>query len=337
MKIRDLEYKYFRKIRKYKAHYMKARYSGQITGVKAARVLGISGLLISTLFTSGPDVKIDNEKASVQKEEVLSSKAERSIEEEESAKSLPARLPDSPDFNSLSAKSALVIDTQTGAVLYQKQENLPVPPASLTKVMTALIAFESYGLDEVVSVPGECVGLAGNNFGFVSGEEVSVEELLFAMLLGSDSDAACALAAHKTSREEFVMVMNAKADELGLKSTQFLNPIGLHDDNHQSTASDLITLTMKALENEHFEDFVQTKTIEIKGREVKNTNELLSEVTGVTGVKTGYTEEATGCLLLSVNRGNREILAVLLGSEDRFSEMTGLIDWVYRVYSWPKE
>lgn len=329
MRIKDLEYRYFRKRRKFKAQYAKARSEGQITQSKVVRFVCIGFLLFSALFTAGPSSNRNNKTALTQ-EEATSLEKEKLVETPQ----VPTKLPDSPEFNLSSANAALVIDLQTGTVLYQKDETQKLPMASLTKIMTALLVLESFKLDEEVMIPASCLGLMGNNFGLASGEKLTVEELLLAMLVGSNSDAACALALHKTSLEEFVLVMNAKAKELGLEKTQFKNPIGLDEPEHYSTASDLIKLAKNALKNEKFRAIVGTKTVTIRGKEIKNTNELLFESEGITGVKTGYTKEALGCLLVSAKRGEYEILAVLLGSEDRFSGMKNLVDWIYRVYNW---
>jgi len=259
----------------------------------------------------------------------------------------PLRLPDSRPAPATSADSVVVLDVTSGAILYEMNANTPLPPASLTKIMTALIALENYELDEVVTVPPDCVDLSGNNMGLLSGEQLSVEDLLYGLLLYSSSDAACALSFHNgLSGGLFVKKMNEKAQALGLSSINFVNVTGLDDLNHRASAYDIAKLSLEAMENQEygkiFRKIVGTPqaTVFSQGglsHQLVNTNSLLGSMPGVTGVKTGYTEEAGGCLSLSVFRGGYELLVVVMGSEGmeaRFEDAKELVSWAFSAHVW---
>jgi len=255
----------------------------------------------------------------------------------------PRRIPDSPDMGALTARAALVLDGKTGATLYEKNSHEKLPPASITKVMTALVALENYHLDEAVSVPAECLTeISGQaQMGLLPGETITVESLLYGLLLNSASDAACTLSRVHQSTAEFVGLMNERASRLGLRETHFMNPIGLDEENHYSSARDILALAQEAMKNPEFRKIVGTSEMEVHDalnppthwHHLRSTNLLLKALPGITGVKTGRTEDAGECLVASWFYKGREIYAVILGSEDRFSEMGALFSWVRSVYS----
>jgi len=241
------------------------------------------------------------------------------------------RSPNSPPEASVSATAAYFIDNQTGAVLYEKNPDQQLPMASLTKIMTALVVLENFPLDEIVTVPELCTNLPPPKVGYSPNQRLTVEELLYGMLVASASDASCALSHHYAG--DFLAPMNKKAADLGLSQTHFENEIGLDGENgnHFATARDLVKLSQAALKNGVFRKIAGTA----QWRNLTSTNELLFTLPGTTGIKTGHTPEANGCLAVSYERSGREIIGVILGSDDRFAEMQEILNWVFKVYQWP--
>lgn len=240
----------------------------------------------------------------------------------------------------LTAKSAIVIDIPSKVVLLEKNPNLRLPPASTTKIMTALIVLENYKLDDVLTVP-KIDDLVGQNMELEGGERITVENLLYGVLVQSANDAALTLASNYSGRiEQFVYSMNRKANHLSLFNTHFANISGLDQANHYSTIYDLAQLATYAMKNPIFAKMVATPRIIVSDVEKKhwhkleNTNELIGKVFGVRGVKTGWTEKAGECLVSYIERNERRIIIVLLGSQDRFGETEKLVDWVFKNYRW---
>ncbi len=256
----------------------------------------------------------------------------------------PERIPDSPDLPTLTAKAALFFDLQSGATLFEINPLRKLPPASLTKMMTALVAVESYPLDEEIIVPPECLVLPDSQkIGLIAGETLSARSLLTGLLVFSASDAACALSTHKTTVTDFVAGMNMKAESLGMKETKFANPIGLDetsDDQHYSTAADLLILAKAFLKDEFLRQVVSlpevllTSTDGRLSHKLVSTNDLLKSYSGISGIKTGYTLRAGGCFISLFNRGGHEIVGIILGSGDRFGETKTVLEWIYSVYRW---
>lgn len=259
---------------------------------------------------------------------------------------VPERLVEAAEPGQITAKAALVTDLATGEVLWEKNSQAALPPASTTKIMTALVSLENYSLGEVVIVNSACASLTKDQsqMGLVAGEKITVENLLYGLLVQSATDAACALAqAFPGGEVEFVAAMNAKAKNLGMNQTAFSNPSG-NDTNdsipHFSSAWDLTIVTKEALRSPTFRQIVGTKEINLPSFDqkywhlVKNTNELLFTFPGTVGVKTGYTEKALGCLVLDYAQRNHEVLVVVLGSNDRFGEARSLAEWAFQAYAW---
>jgi len=245
----------------------------------------------------------------------------------------PHRLPDSPEA-SISVQAAFVIDGETNTVLYEKNPDQQLPMASLTKIMTALVVLGNFSLDEVLTVPDVCANLPPSKIGLAAGQTLTVEDLLYGMLVVSGSDAACALSHHFNG--DFLALMNQKAEELDLKQTHFENEVGFDGENgnHLSTARDLVKLSQIALQNGVFRKIVGTKEVTLGGFLLTSTNELLFTLPGTTGIKTGHTPEANGCLAVSYERNGHEIIGVILGSDDRFREMQDILNWIFKAYRW---
>ena len=204
----------------------------------------------------------------------------------------------------VSAAGAVLIRADTGAILFEKEAEKRLYPASTTKIMTALVVLEtldrlSLGPDSRIIVPAEAAGLEGSSVYLKAGEEISMEELLYGMMLHSGNDAALALAISLCGSEQaFVRQMNCRAEKLGLTGTHFANPHGLDSGENYATALDLARLAQAALRNALFREVVSTKTITCAGRTLTNHNKLLWRYDGCIGVKTGYTKHA-GRILVS--------------------------------------
>jgi D-alanyl-D-alanine carboxypeptidase (penicillin-binding protein 5/6) len=261
---------------------------------------------------------------------------EASFSEPRSDEGSRARLFPSPAPEaSVSAQAAYFIDNQTEAVLYEKNPDQRLPMASLTKIMTALVVLENFQLDEIIAVPEVCADLPPNEMGLASNEKINVEGLLYGMLVASGSDAACALSHHFDGK--FLELMNKKAQELGLTQTHFENETGLDDENgsHLSTARDIVKLSKEALKDRVFGMIMGTRQVNIPNSDqtcwhgLVSTNELLFTLPGTTGIKTGYTAQAKGCLAISYERDGREIIGVVLGSDDRFADAKTVLDWIF--------
>lgn len=238
---------------------------------------------------------------------------------------------------SVTADSWIVYDLEGDTVLASWNANDRRPMASVTKVMTAMIVVENASLDEVVTIPSFATGTRGSTAGLVAGEQWTVYDLLVATMVRSGNDAALALAWHvgDGSVDAFVAMMNAKARELGMSATTFANPNGLDNEEHVSTANDLLTLTKASLDYPVIQDIARIRVIAMpadpsgRSRDLKNTNALLGAYPGVVGLKTGDTPWADKVLLTVAERGNRTILAVVMHSDDHFSDTRELLDWAY--------
>ena len=238
---------------------------------------------------------------------------------------------DNPDFAPydelpapphISAKTAILIDEDTGRIIFSRKANNHVGPASTTKIMTGLLVLEHLPLDKKVTISPRAAGTGGSALGLQAGTTYTVEQLLKTLLITSANDAAVALAeATSGSVSAFVELMNEKAQSLGLENTHFRNPHGLHEDGHYSSAYDLAKLTATALQNEVFRAIVGTKRYEFVRADgsvvkLKNSNKLMREVSWVTGVKTGSTPVAGDCLVSSGSYRGINLIAVVLGEPD---------------------
>jgi len=243
------------------------------------------------------------------------------------------------DPEQLSAASAVLMDADTGAILFARHPMEQRSPASTTKIMTALLILEEGRLDEKVVITDRAAAVGGTGLGLRRGQQVTLGDLLWAILLKSANDAALAAAEHVGgSTEGFVAMMNAKAAALGMQGTRFANPHGLDDPDHYSTALDLAILTRQALRNPAFAHMVQTREARltvrmgrngrvVKQRILRTHNQLLGQFVGADGVKTGYTERAGRCLVASATRGEHQLITVLLNDSRRWIEAAALLEY----------
>lgn len=255
----------------------------------------------------------------------------------------PAPYPESLAKNpppSLTARSVVAIDVDSGTVLLEKDAQIATPPASTTKMMTALVVLENYQLDQVIRV-GDLSSVEGQKMKLKPGEEITVENLLYGLLVSSANDAAIAFAQDFPNSENgFVWAMNQKAEELGLLKTNFTNPVGYDEPGHYSTAFDLTKLAIEAMKNQTIARMAGTEKItvaDVSGKilhPMSNINLLVGKLAGVKGVKTGWTQEAGECLVTLVERDNHRVMISLLGSNDRFAETTALVEWIFANFSW---
>ena len=229
--------------------------------------------------------------------------------------------------SAISAKRAIVVDGQTGRVLYEKNADQRSLIASTTKIMTALIICEQCNVLDRMTIPKEAVGIEGSSIYLKEGEVLTVQELLYGMMLHSGNDAAVALAIYCGGTVEgFAEMMNDKAHRLGMKDSHFVNPNGLDAPDHYSTARDLALLASYAMENPIFARTVSAKNVSITGRTLRNHNKLLWQVEGADGVKTGFTKAAGRILVSSAVRQGRRIIAVTINAPDDWSDHKYLID-----------
>lgn len=233
----------------------------------------------------------------------------------------------------VSAVSAIVLDVDSQVVLYKKNENQRLPPASTTKIMTALVGMDYFTLDDTVVV--DDIVVEGAAMELAPGEQISFRSLLYGLMLASGNDAAEVIA-HKATgdRKTFIATMNKKAKELNLGSTHFNDPTGLSSANYTS-ALDLARLASFALKNQQLATVVATKKITVSDltgkhlHELENINKLLGEVEGVRGFKTGFTEEAGEVLVTAATRDNHTLITVVLHSQDRFLDSKNLLEWAF--------
>ena len=234
---------------------------------------------------------------------------------------------------SVSARAAILIEETSGSVLFEKEADARLPMASTTKIMTALVALENAAPDLAVSVPKEAVGVEGSSIYLFEGEELTLEELLWALLLNSANDAAAAIAYGVAGGiEPFAELMNQKAAALGLENTHFVNPHGLDDPEHYTTARDLATIARAALANPLIREMVATrkKTIPHNGtdgvRLLVNHNKLLRMYEGAFGVKTGFTKRSGRCLVSAAEREGLSLIAVTLDAPNDWSDHRAMLD-----------
>ena len=237
----------------------------------------------------------------------------------------------------INSRAAIVYERSSGKILYGKEENEKRKMASTTKIMTAIVVLENTNLDDIVTISSKAAGTGGSRLGLHKDDKISIQDLLYGLLLCSGNDAAVALAEHVGGDlSNFANMMNSKAVSLGLSSTHFVTPHGLDDDNHYTTAYELALITNYALKNDVFANLVKTKTYTISinnhPKTLSNTNELLGNLDGVYGVKTGFTNGANRCLVTAVKRDNMDIICIVLGADtkkDRTKDSINLINYSF--------
>jgi D-alanyl-D-alanine carboxypeptidase len=239
----------------------------------------------------------------------------------------------------VSAKAAVLMEAVSGEVVFGQNPDLRLPMASTTKIMTALVALEEMPPETVITVPAETVGVEGSSIYLTAGETLTLEELLYALLLESANDAAETIAvAVAGSVADFASLMNRKAAALGLENTCFQNPHGLDADGHYTTARELALLTRAALQDPVFREICGTrrKTIPLHGTEgvrlLLNHNKLLGSYEGCIGVKTGYTRKTGRCLVSAAEREGVTLIAVTLNAPDEWRDHAAMLDYGFGIY-----
>jgi D-alanyl-D-alanine carboxypeptidase len=240
---------------------------------------------------------------------------------------------------SVSAKSAVLIDADSGAILCQKDADMKLPMASTTKIMTALVAIENCDIEKEISIPAGAVGVEGSSVYLYEGEKLTLKDLLYAMMLESANDAAAAIAIQVGgSIEGFARMMNAKAESLGLGNTHFENPHGLDGEDHYTTAHELAKIAACAMKNDVFCQIVATrkKTIPLNGTEgvrlLINHNKLLKNYDGAIGIKTGYTKKSGRCLVSAAERDGLRLICVTLSAPDDWRDHKTILDYGFSLY-----
>jgi D-alanyl-D-alanine carboxypeptidase (penicillin-binding protein 5/6) len=241
----------------------------------------------------------------------------------------------------LTAESVVIRDQESFVPLFELNPDERLRPASITKLMTALVALDYYKLDDVITVRRLAPVEQEADMGLAVGDKITVRNLMYGLLVPSGNDAAYTLADnYEGGIENFLYAMNQKAKSLNMENTHFQNPAGFDNDNHYTTAKDLSLLASEVLKNKFINEIVSTKKITLtdaldkKKYPVTNVNELLGTVLGVDGLKTGFTDEAGQCLITSVSRNGHRVVIVVLKSQDRFGESASLAEWVYRSFNW---
>lgn len=244
---------------------------------------------------------------------------------------------------SLSAASAVLIEAETGTVLYEANAYEQRAMASTTKIMTAILTIEAGDLDKEFTVDSYAIMVEGTTMGLRQGDRVSRRDLLYGILLPSGNDAANAAAVSVSgSMGAFVELMNAKAEELGLENTHFVTPSGLDAQGHYTTAYDLAMLTSYAMKNETFREIVCCKSAKVEfgnppyQRTLYNSNKMLRQYDGAIGVKTGFTDNARRCLVSAAERDGVTLIAVTLNAGDDWNDHAKMLDYGFtKVESYP--
>ncbi|MBQ8546663.1 MAG: D-alanyl-D-alanine carboxypeptidase [Clostridia bacterium] len=239
----------------------------------------------------------------------------------------------------VSAKGIVLIEANSGEIIFEKNAFAPMPMASTTKIMTALVVIENCDLKKEALIPKEAVGIEGSSIYLNEGEKLTIEELLYALLLESANDAAVALAYITAGGvDEFAILMNQKADELGLKSTHFDNPHGLDSENHYTSAYDLAKITAYAMKNPVFSQITSTykKNISLNNgagtRVLINHNKLLRSYDGTIGVKTGFTRKSGRCFVSCAERDGVRLICVSLNAPNDWNDHKSLLDYGFTKY-----
>lgn len=236
----------------------------------------------------------------------------------------------------ITSRIGLIFDRASGKIIYEKNGDKQTPMASTTKIMTAIVVIENSNLNDIVTIDSKAASIGGSRLGLKKNDKVKVIDLLYGLMLRSGNDAALALASYVGgSVEGFAEMMNNKAQELDLTNTHFIVPHGLDNDGHYTTAYELAKITDYALENETFKTIVSTKSITISinntSKTINNTNKLLGSVSGVYGVKTGFTNGAGRCLVTAYKTGDMDVIIVIIGADTnniRISDTKKLIEYV---------
>lgn len=237
----------------------------------------------------------------------------------------------------ISGQAAIVMEVETGRVLFEKNTKKMLPMASTTKIMTALLAIENIPLDTKVKINPRAQGIEGSSIYLKAEEEISAIDLIYGLMLRSGNDSAEAIAYEVSGNiEQFAKLMNERAKEIGADNTNFVNPHGLHDKNHYTTAYDLALISREALKNPIFKEVVKARywTADREGYNYfANKNDILDICEGGDGVKTGYTTSSGRCLVASATRNDMQLVAITLNDYNWFSTSKSLLDNAFENYS----
>ena len=247
-----------------------------------------------------------------------------------------------PTVPEISAVNAVVIELKTGRVLYEKNAHQKAYPASITKIMTALLAIESGDLDRKVKISKNASGIEGSSIYLVPGEEISLRDLLYGLMLRSGNDSAVAIAESVSGKtEDFVVKMNERAEQIGALNTRFINPSGLFKENHYTTAYDMAIIAKEAMQYPEFKEIARAKSHEAdrelgRYRHFYNKNKVVFEYEGGTGIKIGFTKASGRTLVASSERNGMELICVVMNAPDWFNDSYKLMDYVYDTFEMVK-
>ncbi|WP_324825442.1 D-alanyl-D-alanine carboxypeptidase family protein [Sinanaerobacter sp. ZZT-01] len=259
----------------------------------------------------------------------------REATEEQVSGNSVMKLPQEPE---ISAQTAIVMDLNSGMVLYEKKSQEKVYPASTTKILTALLAIEQGDLNDAVTISKTASGVEGSSIYLEVGEKISLKDLVYGLMLRSGNDAAIAISEKISgSAAAFVEEMNERAREIGAEHTHFMNPNGLYDDEHYTTAYDMALIARQAMLNPAFKEVAASKSWTAERGEGKfnvfyNKNKVVQEYEGGTGVKIGYTKSSGRTLVASSKRGEMELICVVMNDPNWFEDSYQLMDAVYDSY-----
>lgn len=238
-----------------------------------------------------------------------------------------------------SSSSEIVIEMNSNRILHEKNANNKMFMASTTKILTAITVIENCNLNDIVTVTKDTIGIEGSSIYLKEGEKLTVKDLLYGLMLRSGNDCAETLAVHCSNDiDTFSKLMNNTAQNIGVKNSNFVNPHGLHDENHYTTAYDLALISSYAMKNDVFREIVSTKVVDIPStidgnfRRLVNKNKMLKEFEGATGIKTGYTKKAGRCLVSSCFRNGMELICVVLNCPPMFERSKELLNKCFDNY-----
>jgi D-alanyl-D-alanine carboxypeptidase (penicillin-binding protein 5/6) len=238
----------------------------------------------------------------------------------------------------ISAQTAVVMEMNSGKVLYEKNGKQKVYPASTTKILTALLAIENGNLDQKIRVPSEATGVEGSSIYLEAGEKISLRDLVYGLMLRSGNDAAIAISeVIAESPDQFIKLMNKRVKEIGAKDTNFVNPNGLFDKNHYTTAYDMALIAREAMKNPQFREVAGAKSWRADRGEGKynlfyNKNKVVFEYPGGNGIKIGYTKASGRTLVASSERDGMELICVVMNAPNWFRDSYELMDYIYEKY-----
>lgn len=241
----------------------------------------------------------------------------------------------------LTAKAAFAFDLSSGSILYASNFDERLPIASLTKLMTALVVVKLSSADALVEVNRNDMVVVGSSMGLVPGEKITVLNLLRGLLISSSNDAGRVLGSFiGGDQENFMRLMNEEAGRMGLNSTHFGNAVGWDSDDNYSTAQDLSILVKEFIKHNLLSETVKIQELEVASvdnkfrHQLTTTNKLLLEDASVSGIKTGFTQQAKGNLIIRSGSAGQEVITIVLGSDNREEDTRKLLDWIFRVYRW---